>query len=144
MPAASQVSDPLITTVVTLTTAQVLALDVTPITVIAAPGANLANVVDSVEVRSAGGTAYAAIAAGDDLFLKYTDGSGAQCFTTIETTGWLDQITAQARHYPSNTVAAYTPVANAVVVASLGGAITTGDYDVIMRIRYRVVPTNFA
>jgi len=129
--------------VVTLTSAQILALDTTPVSVIAAPGANKAIVIDSCEIRHAGGTAYAAIAAGDDLFLKYTDGSGAQALTTIETTGFLDQTSAQIRHIPNNTIGIITPVANAAIVASLGGAITTGNFDVLLRIRYRIVATNF-
>lgn len=143
-PFADASLEPVIRTVVTLTSAQLLALQTTPITVIAAPGANKAVLIESVELRHAGGTAYANIAAGDDIFLKYTDGSGAQCFTTLETTGLLDQTTAQIRHYPNNTIGAHTPVANAVVVASLGGAIDTGNFDLILRIRYRIVATNFS
>lgn len=140
----ASVLEPIIQTTVTLTSAQILALHTTPITVIASPGANKAVLIESVETRHAAGTAYANIAGGDDILLKYTDGSGAQCFTTIETTGYLDQATAQIRHYPNNTIGAHAPVAAAVVVASLAGQIDTGDYDVLLRIRYRIVATNFA
>lgn len=140
--AAAANIEPVLTTVVTLTSAQILALHTTPITVISAPGANKAIMVLSVEARHAGGTAYGNIAAGDDVQLRYTDGTGAIAFT-IETTGFLDQTTAQLRHNPANEDGPYAPVANAALVAHLPGAIDTGNFDLILRIRYLIVPTNY-
>lgn len=131
---------------VTLTSAQVLALNATPISVIAAPGANKAIIIESVVAYTAGGTAYAGIAVGEDLVLRYTNGSGT-ILTGIETTGWLDQTTAQTRvGRPQSAVGTHqvelTPTANAAVVAHLTtGEITTGNYDIKLRVYYRVVPT---
>lgn len=130
----------------TLTSAQILALNATPVTVLAAPGAGKATIIERVEAYSAGGTAYGGIAAGEDLALRYTDGSGT-IQAVLETTGWLDQTTAQARTTGPSSAAgtalvAFTPVANAAIVAHmLVGEITTGDYAITLKIYYRVVPT---
>lgn len=134
---------------VTLTSAQVLALNATPVSVIAAPGANKAIIILGVATTKAAGTAYDGINVNEDITLKYTDGSGAT-LATIETTGFLDQATAQARYsYPSSwatnaatALLAITPVANAAVVAYMTTAeIATGNSPVKMRIYYRVIPT---
>ena len=133
----------------TITSAQLLALNATPKTVVTAPGANLAIVPELVTIRHGGGTAYADIAAGDDLVLKYTNGSGAQCSSVIEATGFLDQTTAQIRSAwgpasTSTTAGSFAPVANAAVVLHmLTGEITTGDFPIIVRVEYRVIPTAF-
>lgn len=133
---------------VTITSAQLLALNATPQTVLAAPGTNKAIIVEGVLAYTAGGTAYAGIAAGEDISFKYTNGSGQE-IAVIETTGWLDQTTAQVRYaHPQSgaiaagTVSSITPVANAaVVVMLLVGEIITGNYPIKFRIFYRVVPT---
>jgi hypothetical protein len=127
---------------VTVPSAQVLALFATPRTIIAAPGANLAIVPHLVAIRHAGGTAYAGVAAGEDLVLKYTDASGGTCSDNIETTGFIDQTGAQIRvaSVPTNI----TPVANAAVVLHLlSGEVTTGNFDLIVRVWYEIIPTNF-
>ena len=134
----------------TVTTAQLLALNATPISVIPAPGAGYANVLDAVILYLPAGTAYAGIAAGEDLAFKYTDGSGQECFSRVETTGFLDQTTAQMR-YVTGASAAFagvptdalaTPTANAaIVIQVLTGEITTGTSDLKLRLFYRVIPT---
>ncbi len=130
--------------VVTISSAELLALNATPKQIIAAPGANLAIIPRKWLVRHAGGTAYAGIAAGEDLSLKYTDGSGAKAAADIETTGFLDQVTAQIRT-AGGISASVAPVANAAVVAHLlSGEIITGDFDLEVLVYYDVVPTNFA
>ena len=132
---------------VRVTAAQVLALNATPQPIIAAPGAGLAIVVDRVAVYKPAGTAYAGIAVGEDLVLKYTNGSGAQVSSVIETTGFLDQTTAQTRTAGppgavTATAADYAPVANAAVVLHLlTGEISTGDSDLIVWAWYDVIPT---
>ena len=133
--------DPEQIVVVTLTSAQILALHTTPITVIAAPGANKAIHILSVQARHAAGTAYANIAAGDDIQLRYTDGSGGIA-ATIETTGFMDS-TAALNAFGWISELGFLATANAVVVAHLVGAIDTGDFDVLLRIRYKIVATNF-
>lgn len=132
---------------VTITSAQVLALNATPQTMITAPGAGLAIVPLLTVAYKAAGVAYAGIAAGEDLALRYTDGSGT-ILTAVETTGFLDQTTAQTRIALTPQSAAgtgkveLTPTANAAVVAHLlSGEITTGDSDIKLKIYYRIVPT---
>lgn len=131
---------------VTLTAAEVKALNATPKTLVAAPGANLAVVFEGAMVSFVYGTAaYAGIAAGEDLSFKYTNGSGlevGQC----ETTGFLDQTASQFRYVRPQAAAsgnsAILAVANAALVLHmLSGEITTGDSPVKVRVIYRVVPT---
>lgn len=132
----------------TLTSAQILALFATPITVITAPGAGLANVIIDATFWLNAATAYAGIAAGEDLVLAYTDASGAQASPIIEATGFLDQATAQVRHVQGlglsggTTGADVAPVANAAIVAKLlVGEITTGTGVLKYRIGYKTIPT---
>lgn len=123
----------------TITSAQLLALNATPITVLAAPGAGLGNVPRLVVVTKPAGTAYAGIAAGEDIAIKYTDASGAQALTSIEATGFLDQTTVQTR--VATTIATnIAPVANAVLVAHmLTGEITTGTSPLYLDIYYDII-----
>lgn len=130
---------------VQLSSAQILALNATPITLIAAPGASKALIFEGAVIHKPAGTAYAGIAAGEDLALKYTDASGAEV-GQCEMTGFADQATAQARyirpHTAASGVSSITPVANAALVAHmLTGEITTGDSVFNLRIFYRIVPT---
>jgi hypothetical protein len=132
-----------------ITSAQLLALNATPITVVAAPGAGRAIVPTRVNVYKPAGTAYAGIAAGEDLVLKYTNGSGAQCSSVIEATGFLDQTTAQIRSAGApastgSTAGDITPVANAAVVMHmLTGEITTGDQPIYVEVYYNEIKTVF-
>lgn len=130
---------------ITITSAELLALNATPITVIAAPGADKAVIFEGAVLHKPTGTAYAGVAAGEDLAVKYTDASGlevAQC----EVTGFLDQTTVQTRycqvHHAASGASQITPVANAALVLHLlVGEIITGDTDLLLRIYHRVVPT---
>lgn len=123
---------------VVISSAELLALHTTPKTLVAAPGANKALVLDSaiffLDYNSA---AYAAIAAGDDINIRYTDGSGAIA-GTLETTGFLD-LTADSYSLVQVPAGSIILPANAPLVASLAGAITTGDSPVAVRVFYRVV-----
>ena len=135
----------------TITTAQVLALNATPITLIAAPGANKAIIFEGAVLATAGGTAYAGIAATEDFAFRYTDASGIDV-AHVEATGWLDQTTAQVRYalpqtgaLAEGTISSFVPVANAALVAHMAvGEIITGDYDIRVRVYYRIVPTTVA
>lgn len=130
---------------VTISSAQLLALNATPRSIVAAPGAGLANIFEAAILTKIAGTAYAGIAAGEDLAVKYTDGSGLQV-ASCETTGFLDQATAQFRHMTAYRAASLvtdiTPVANAaLVIQLLSGEITTGNTALELRVYYRVIPT---
>jgi len=128
---------------VKVTTAQLLALNATPITIVSAPSTDRALIFDGALIRKPAGTAYAAIAAGDDLAIKYTDASGAQV-AECEATGFLDQATAQIRYVRPHTAAsgnsAITPVAGAALVLHmLTSEVTTGTSDLHLQIEYRLV-----
>jgi hypothetical protein len=133
---------------VTISSAELLALNATPKELVPAPGAGFALVLDSVVAYKAAGTAYAGIAAGEDISIRYTDGSGTE-LAEIEATGFLDQATAQTRFaYPfraASGISSVTPTANAALVAHmLTGEITTGDSDLKMRVYYRILPTTLS
>jgi hypothetical protein len=129
----------------TISSAQLLALNATPITLVAAPGAG--SYLDFVSGRfyKPAGTAYADIAAGDDIAIKYTNGSGEEV-ARVECTGFLDQTTAQGRNVQGpgakDAVADYTPVDNAALVAHmLTGEVTTGNSPLHFEIFYQVKTT---
>lgn len=131
---------------VTLSNAQVLALNATPVTLVAAPGAGRYLEFVGATLYKPAGTAYANIAVGEDLAVKYTDGSGLDV-AVAEMTGFADQTTAQLRHInpqtgalAAGTVSDYTPVANAALVAHmLTGEIDTGTSAFRLRVFYRVL-----
>lgn len=133
---------------VTISSAELLALNATPKQIVAAPGANLAILLEGVVAYKAAGTAYAGIAAGEDLAINYTNASGLELLE-IETTGFLDQATAQTRYASAfraaSGVASITPVANAALVMQmLVGEVTTGTSALKLRVYYRVIPTIIA
>lgn len=129
---------------VVIPASSVLTLNATPFELVPAPGATLGLVFEGMTIHKPAGTAYGGIAAGEDLSVKYTNAAGAEV-GEAETTGFLDQATAQTRHVRPHTAASaissITPVANAALVAHmLTGEITTGDSALHCRVYYRIVP----
>lgn len=127
-----------------LTPAQVLALNATPITLVAAPGAGRFLFFAGAVLHKPAGTAYSGIAAGEDLSIKYTNGSGLEV-SQIEATGFLDQATAQTRgarpHTAASAANSFTPVENAALVLHmLAGEITTGNTNLVVRTFFRNCP----
>lgn len=123
----------------TLTSAQMLALNGTPIDAFSAPPAGIAVVpVDAVAFLDFNSTAYDGIATGEDLVLRYTDGSGAIA-ATIETTGFLDAAADAHRHITFASQATLTPAAKLVWHMTTGN-IATGNSPLKTRVRYRLVP----
>lgn len=132
---------------VTISSAQLLALNATPQTIVAAPGANRGLVFQGALLHKPAGTAYGGIAAGEDLSVKYTGAAGAE-LGVCETTGFLDQATAQTRWIrPHATTGAgiasdITPPANApLVLHLLVGEIITGNSPLLVQTHFKVVPT---
>jgi len=130
----------LYTAEVTVSTAELLALNATPKPLVAAPGTGKAIVVEDVELfLDYAGTAYDGIASGEDLEVRYTDGSG-QLVSTIETTGFLDATADAVRFSKPATTAAITPVANAAIVLRLAsGEIATGTSPLKVRVTYKII-----
>lgn len=131
---------PLKTVAVDIPAAAVLALNATPVTVVPAPGAGKALILLSAALwLDYGGTAYAGIASGEDLAIKYTDANGAT-LATIETTGFMDATADAFRYVAAVTTAAITPIVNApLVLHLLTGEITTGDSPLRLRVLYREI-----
>lgn len=134
---------------VTVSSAELLALNATPKTLVAAPGANKAIIFEGATLQMVyNSAAYTGVAVGEDLAFKYTNAAGAQV-AGCEATGFLDQTTNQVRYarYFTNAAAALvsdiTPVANApLVLHMLVGEIATGNSPLYVKVYYRVVPTS--
>jgi hypothetical protein len=118
---------------VTITSAQLLAINTTPITVLTAP-VNTANalILSSVYATHAAGTAYASV---NDLTLKYTNGSGVT-LSTITASGFLDSASAVA--FRATNAAGLVSFGAPVVITCGTGNPTTGTFDVKLRIKYRI------
>ena len=128
-----------------LTSAQILALNATPITLIAAPGAGKAIVVDHAEFFLDYNSTGYTVGAGEDLVLRYTDGSGALVTLPVDGDDFLD-LTADATAYAPGMVQAdsqgFVLTANAAVVAHIQtGEITGGDSPINYAVYYRVIDT---
>ena len=126
-----------------ITSAQLLALNATEQTIVPAPGAGLVLIFEGAVIHKPAGTAYAGIAAGEDLAVKYTDKNGLEV-GRCETTGFLDSTANQIRycngHRAASGVSSFTPVENAALVLHLlAGEILTGDSDLNIETHYRVV-----
>jgi hypothetical protein len=127
---------------VTITAAQMLALNATPITVIPAPGAGrFIEFIGGSVALDYNANAYSGIAAGEDLVLRYTNGSGVIVSTTLETTGFLDQTADQVRTF-KGIATDYVPAVNAPIVLHMTtGEITTGDSPLYLNLVFRVHET---
>lgn len=130
----------IVTANITISSAELLALNATPKQLVAAPGAGKALILVDAQLDLAyATTAYAGIAAGEDLEIRYTNGSG-QLVATVETTGFLDATAAAYRHIYPASAAAIAPAENAALVMDLAaGEITTGDSPLKVRVRYREI-----
>lgn len=129
-------------TTTNIANAAVRTLNATPVAIIHAPGAGKAIVDVRVSIKYVYATAaFDSVGAGDDLEIRYTDGSGAKVANDIETTGMLDQASDQYRMVgPVNTV--LTPVANAAVVLRLAtGEVyaAAGGGSLVVQAFYRIV-----
>lgn len=128
--------------VVELTSAQLLSLHTTEVTLIPAPGAGRAIVLHGVMAHLDYNSAGYTVASGADISLRYTDDTGAAAMT-LETTGFLDATEDRVRWFYAPTAAALAVVADAVVVAHLGAAVTGGDSPLRLKLHYSVRDTDF-
>lgn len=135
---------PMQMTKTTVPSASILTLNATPYTIVAAPGAGKVIVIEGAYFYKPAGTAYAGIAAGEDLAIRYTNASGS-FICGQEITGFLDQATAQRRYGQAYgpLLATVEPQVNAPLVLHMAsGEITTGDSDLIVTTMYRVLDTS--
>lgn len=130
----------------TITSAQLLALNATPQIIVPAAPSGFVNIFQGMALQKPAGTAYAGIAATEDLVAKYTDASGQQVSAYVEPVGFLDQTTAQQRYVGpiasigTTTAGDVTPLNAAIVLHLLVGEITTGTGGLIVWAWYRRLP----
>jgi|15BtaG_2_1085339.scaffolds.fasta_scaffold00070_31 hypothetical protein len=123
-----------------LTGAEVKVLNATPIEVIPAPGAGKAIIVDEVEwFLDFATAAYDGVGAGENLSLKYTNGSGADLSVAVAGVGFGDA-SADARAIARGAGHVLTANANAVAfIASAEWFAAAGDSPVTCTVKYRIV-----
>ncbi len=130
---------------VSLTSAQVKALETTQITLVAAPGAGKMIQFESATLKLVYGGTNAFTEGGDNLAIKYTDDSGVAVSQTIEMTGFIDQTASMYTNAEPAIDAIVTAAAaeNApLVLDNLGSAIAgnaANDNTLEVSVAYRIV-----
>lgn len=121
---------------VTLTSANILALTTTPITLVAAPGAGKYVIIESIVVKNVFGTmAYDGTNA---LEFRYTDGSGVK--VTGDIASAFINLASGTRVDVAIASAIAIAVANAAVVVSVPVTNpTAGDGIITISIRYHII-----
>jgi len=120
-----------------ISSTQLLALDATPVTLVSPTlSSSCIPILYSYAIDKPAGTAYAAIAAGDDMQIET---SGSVSHISIETTGFLDQATRQRRS--GRVGASFSPVQlteafGLALRIRLLGPITTGTSPLLLTITY--------
>jgi len=131
--------------VTALSTAQVVALRASPITVVTAGGANTWIEVLSVVLTYDYATAAFTVAADEDLVIEYADGTDIT--GSIESAAFLDQVDDEIRYYIPTFASASDPEAqinNAVRIFNTGaGEIADGGGVVDVRVVYLLHSTGF-
>lgn len=117
-----------------LTAAQMDTLNATPVEILAAPGAGLAILVDSILTKIVPGATPFELGSGT-LAFQYTDTSGAAVATAVPNAN----VEAAATDYYKSVGLAVVPVVNAKLVAKASADVTAGDGAVYGRIYYRVI-----
>lgn len=124
-------------TTVSLSAAQIIAMGTTPVTLVAAPGAGKAIIVDNITfkmVRTA-----TAFTGGGDVEFRYTDASGAK--VTADVAEALIDTAGAATAFANvrGIEASITPVANApIVITNATEAFATGTGTAVITIDYHV------
>lgn len=127
---------------VTLTNAQVLALNSTPVTIVPAQGANTFIELISGVASYVYGTAVYNINGGRDLALFYTSrAAGPQASATIGSAGLLDQTASGVRYFSGVTTSEMLTVNAAIVLTTLVAAnpgTGSATNSLTIRVAYRV------
>jgi hypothetical protein len=120
---------------ITLSSAQILALNTTPITLVAAQGASTYVVIEEITALNDYGTTTYAFSG--DMSIRYTNGAGAETVTAFPEVAFCEAASdAVSTRHGVDVV----PVVNAPVVAfAEGGNPITGDGEFDLNILYRVV-----
>ena len=122
---------------VSLTAAQIIAMRTTPVSLVAAPGAGKAIVVDNISLKMT--TTATAFTGGGAVEFRYTDGSGTKVSADIAS----GVVTAGAGTSFTNVrgiEASLTLVANAAVVITNASAVfAAGTGTAVVTIEYHVV-----
>jgi hypothetical protein len=125
---------------VSLTSAQLLALRATPITIVPAITGKVINFVHASLQAIYGTIAYTE--SGCNLGFKYTNGSGVQVNETVEVTGFIDQVVnmmTHARPKLDPIVTTAGSLSQALVLHNLGGGeLAAGDGVLKVKIIYTV------
>lgn len=120
---------------VTLSAAQMDALNATPVSIVAAPGSGYAILVVGIylKVNSTGFTAFE-LGSGV-LEFRYTDATGAKVVTDV-----ANAVVESATDVLSwNPAIVAAPVANAAIVAHASADVTAGTGNIQVRIYYRTI-----
>lgn len=129
---------PLLEVTGSLTSAQILASDVTPITILGTPGANKFYVFENVTMHyKAGATAYAT--GGDGLYICY-DGFIGEAVVLSDSVLTTTTSKIQTTAIPSDIN--NTTIINKSVQFASKDVITTGNGTVNFTVRYRIVTTS--
>lgn len=134
---------------VTLTNAEVLNLRATAKELVPAPGAGFINEFVSIVLAFDYTAAYTIVGAGDDLAVRYVDGTGVICSETIESTGFVDATadTMTTGRPKVDIIAAKTSCDNkALVLDNIGAAeFGAGNAANVIRARvsYRIIPAGW-
>lgn len=121
-----------------ITSAELLALYTTPITIVPAPASGLTNVLKEIKFSLSAGTAYDGVDAGENLVISYTNASG-QVLMTVETDGFLT-VAAGAKTINKVVTNPLILTENAAIVAHiLSGNVATGTGDLTLDIEYDIV-----
>lgn len=122
----------------TLTAAQIKALNATPIELVAAPGDDKALIFKGALITKSAGTAYDGIAAGEDLAIKYENGSGTQV-AQAECTGFMDSATKEITYLLPTANFVKVAENKALVAHMLTGEIATGTCTLTFDVEYDVI-----
>lgn len=133
---------------VTVSSAELLALAAAPKTLVAAPGAGKMLWFISALIIADNGTAYTITNAGDDLAIRYKDGSGDIISATVDTAGLIDttsDVVTQVMPLITDSKSPKADVENQpLVLDNIGAAeFTLGTGVLRVKIFYSVVTTGW-